>query len=430
MTIKSRSYRTFSLRSQTNELRQGLNLITSPASPRNADYYGFEELVSEGHIWPPRKGDHTNSGGAFRMRRIEQAVQPASAEGRAWIGTPGPTTPNYYFLGTLVPNGATTAVYAKANLSSPVSDGGMNAQGTKGWARFKPTASRGGLDQAIGEIHQVPSLYTVKRLREAMLNMRHNQGWGRALSKATGENYLNYVFGWVPLISDLIDLVDNSYKLEARMRQLLKDNDKPVRRRGTIDSSGGVTSVNVTSAPGGGLTYPSLASPLYGIPEVEYRTQTSTLKYWFAGRFRYHIVDPRPYNDGKILSIKPREAYQLQRILLGGEFTPETLYNITPWTWLLDWVVPMGDIVNNFVNDQVDGLVADYAYTMAHTHVLDERRVTGRLTNGSSYQTTSVKTTEVKQRNGASPYGFGLSFSSFSVKQMAILAALGFTKLQ
>lgn len=429
MTVKSRSYPTLLFRGHYNETRRGLTEIVYKADPRNRDFYGFETLVSYGHPWPPRKGySSVNIGGDYSVRRSEQQVTPGYANGRSWIGSPGPSALNYYFDGFVIPNNAVNGVRTSSSLPAPVAGSTMLAQGTKGWARYKPTRSRGGLDQAIGEIHQIPTIYQVKRLREAMLNMRHNQGWERALSKAAGENYLNYVFGWVPLISDLIDLVDNSYKLEARMRQLLRDNDKPVRRSGAVDSSATTSATNTSGSPAG-LSYPALASPLYEINERESVTTAYTQDFRFSGRFRYHIVDPRPYSDGK-LTIKPREAYQLQRILFGGEFTPETLYNITPWTWLLDWVVPMGDIVNNFVNDAVDNLVADYAYISCHTLTTTTRVVQGKLRNGPPYQTSSVLRQEVKQRTGASPYGFGLTFGDLSPKRLAILAALGFTKLQ
>jgi len=307
----------------------------------------------------------------------------------------------------------------------------MSGKGTQGWARFKPTASRGGLDQAIGEAHQVPSLFGVKRLKKAFENMLHRQGGGIKLSKAIGSEYLNYQFGWVPLISDLLDTVENAYKMESRMRQLLKDNGKPVRRSGTISSDGGVTQATY-GHNSGGASYPALASPLYDGGEDFSRTVTTSLKYWFSAKFRYHIVDPRKYQDGYLLSlqVKPREAYQLQRILFGAEVTPETLYNITPWSWLIDWVVPVGDIINNAVNDSVDGLVADYSYVMCHNSTTTVDTVSGKLKEGSPYSCSCTLTSETKQRMAASPYGFGFTLTSLSSKQIAILAALGFTKVR
>jgi hypothetical protein len=211
------------------------------------------------------------------------------------------------------------------------------------------------------------------------------------------------------------------------MRQLLKDSGKRVRRNGTIDHSFSSTQSTSSSNPGG-KTYPALASGLYEKPETEFVTTSSSTKFSFAGRFMYHIIDPRSF-DGGIFAIPSRERYQLQRILFGGEITPQTLYQIMPWSWLIDWVVPIGSIIDNFVNDSVDGLVADYAYVSGHQTTKLERVVQGKLRNGPTYECSSVLLDEVKQRTRASPYGFGLAFSGFSLKRLAILAALGFTKL-
>lgn len=425
-----RSFTTLAFRGHGSETRKGLNTILFGASPANRDFSGFEEVVSNGHIWPPRKGDRDN-GGAFGLRRIQQQVSPCFTTGRAWVGVPGPNTQNYYFSGQLIPQGAVNGVYTGANLRAAQSNSTLAGKGTIGWARFKPTASRGGLDQAIGEIHQVPTLFGVKKLKKGFENMLRRQGGGIKLSKALGSEYLNYQFGWVPLISDLLDTVENAYKMESRMRQLLKDNGKPVRRSGTISSDGGVTTAT-SGHNSGGASYPALPTPLYDGGESFSTTVTTSLKYWFSAKFRYHIVDPRKYQDGYLLSlqVKPREAYQLQRILFGAEVTPETLYNITPWSWLIDWVVPGGDLINNFVNDSVDGLVADYSYVMCHNSTTTNIVVNGKLQNGGPYSCSSLLTSETKQRMAASPYGFGITLSGLSTKRLAILAALGFTKLQ
>ncbi|DAD50658.1 maturation protein [ssRNA phage SRR6960799_35] len=424
-----RSFSTLAFRGHGNEIRNGFNTVLFGAAPANRDFSGFEEVTSNGHIWPPRKGDR-NSGGAFSLRRIQQEVSPCFATGRAWVGVPGPNTQNYYFKGMLIPQAAVNGVYTGANLRASQSNSTMKGKGTQGWARFKPTASRGGLDQAIGEIHQVPSLFNIRRLKAAFEGALRRHGGRKYLSRVSGQEYLNYQFGWVPIISDLLDVVENAYNLEKRMRQLLKDNGKPVRRRGTISSDGGVTQAT-SSHNAGGASYPALASPLYDGGEDASRTVTTSLKYWFSAKFRYHIVDPRKYQDGYLLSlqVKPREAYQLQRILFGAEVTPETLYNITPWSWLIDWVVPVGDIINNAVNDSVDGLVADYSYVMCHNSTKTHDTVSGKLVNGPPYSCSSLLTSETKQRVAASPYGFGITLSSLSSKQLAILAALGFSKL-
>jgi hypothetical protein len=77
-----------------------------------------------------------------------------------------------------------------------------------------------------------------------------------------------------------------------------------------------------------------------------------------------------------------------------------------------------------------DGLVMHYGYMMR------ERTVTKVVTsqgakmkiNGRELNLRQTFTTTVKTRTKASPFGFGLTFDSFSGRQLAILGALGLTR--
>jgi hypothetical protein len=126
--------------------------------------------------------------------------------------------------------------------------------------------------------------------------------------------------------------------------------------------------------------------------------------------------------------------------LLGTRLDPEVVYNLVPWTWLLDWFVNFGDVVANASAISSDNLVMQYGYLMRTTSVRKEltwpqglwgRRPTGQLASSwkqflpTYSQTTSLVT---KQRGKASPFGFGLNPSDFSPDQLAILAALGLSR--
>jgi hypothetical protein len=425
---KSRLYVEGQIPIHAEYLRAGLTQTDQGPYQSMSVFPGYEVLVSGGHAWPPPRGySHADIGGDYSIRRCRSIPEPYWGEMYRWIGSPGPTAPNVYWKGYSIPTAAYTGPLGPADPPSLVSPGTMLAKGTEGWNRYKPTASRGGLDQAIGEAHEIPSVTKIKDLRTAMLNMKHNAGWHRALGKAVGSNYLNYVFGWVPLINDLKDLAQNSLLLESRIRQLFKDNDKPVRRSGPVGSTNEAT-MEQSDDYFGGSAYPWLGFGSYEYPlKYSKHIQTKT-DFHFSGRFRYHLVDPRTYSGPIDYQIKPREAYQLQRILFGAEVTPATLYQLMPWSWLIDWVVPIGQIIDNVVNDPVDNLVADYAYISAHQTVTYHDTVSGTFKNGRPFTCGSQVFKESKQRTGASPYGFGLSYTGFSLKQLAILAALGLSR--
>lgn len=430
MTVKVREFTTSANKLKLLDLYQGNKLLVQQPT-YIFKTYGIEELVSDGHPWPPRKGTVGNVGGNFSVRRARWDVQPAIG----YVPLPsGTVTKNAGYWG-MVPTETSQSQLSSTNLPGLISESTMLAMGAKGWAQYKPTRSQGGLDQAIGEIHQLPSLSKIKNLQNAFKAAKAQHGWhlpfswrSHRLLKDVSDNYLNYVFGWVPIINDTIDLAANTVRLEKRLRQLYRDNGKAVRRSGPVGST--TTSVSVTNSynSGGGYCFPPVVEGPFD-PKGQHKaiTETTTTSFRFSGRFRYYIQFPKR-NLG-FLEVGSRYDYQLNRILFGGEITPQTLYEIMPWSWLIDWVAPLGDVIGNVVNDPIDNLTADYAFITGKQVSTKTYNVRGQGKEISPYDTTATLTQEVIQRRGASPYGFGLLWSDFSLKQLSILAALGYQKL-
>lgn len=391
-------------------------------------YYGYEELISQGHKWPPPRGSNGDFGGPFSVRRAQWKVQP----GYGYISKPHT---GFVTRGATVqePSEASHSQLGVLSLPAFISESTMLAMGTKGWAKYKPTRSQGGLDQALGEAHQIPSIMKIRNLKEAFKSAKAQHGWHLPIAwrtnrflKDASDNYLNYVFGWVPLINDLADLVDNSWKLEKRLRQLIKDNGKPVMRRGPIDSTTTSSNSADSTTSGSGWLFPGCGdSPV----QTKHVSSQTTTKFTFSGRFRYYLNFHESTKKLAFGQIGSRENYQLTRLLYGGEITPQTLYNIMPWSWLIDWVAPLGDLIGNVVNDPIDNLTADFAYVTARSTSETSYRVRSSGTYCQPFETTATLSTELIQRRGASPYGFGLLWTDFSPKQLSILAALGYQKL-
>jgi hypothetical protein len=112
--------------------------------------------------------------------------------------------------------------------------------------------------------------------------------------------------------------------------------------------------------------------------------------------------------------------------LLGLRLTPEVLWDLTPWTWLGDWVSNLGDVIHNVSALGQDNLVIKYGYIMQHTKYEREYRLSlnkPRIDGVGVYDLKLIN--ERKVRMKASPYGFGLTWDGFSTRQWAILGALG-----
>jgi len=114
--------------------------------------------------------------------------------------------------------------------------------------------------------------------------------------------------------------------------------------------------------------------------------------------------------------------------LLGLSLTPETLWNIAPWSWAVDWFSNTGDVISNLSDWASDGLVMHYGYMMEKTIVKDTYNITPSGIQAFPSVPNLTLVTETKQRIRANPFGFGLSFDGLSTIQKAILAALGISR--
>lgn len=277
----------------------------------------------------------------------------------------------------------------------------------------------------------------------------------RELVKAAGSEYLNAIFGIAPIVSDVLGLAKTLRQADQIVRQWQRNDGRQNRRSRTWDAPLVRTrfDTSFTSPSGFGMsglvpnattkaanTYSFLYDSHGGHDGyVESMVQEET-KFSFAGAFQYdleHLIPDYPeplksyiegsYSDEELMDVL------LHMRLLG--FDPksatslDTLWNATPFTWLLDWFANVGDLISNVTAFQQQGLQLDYGY-MAVKQV---RKFTAnyRLTyNGSVYDGFVLLSGERKRRIRATPYGFGLTFSGLTPTRQAILASLATSKIR
>lgn len=275
----------------------------------------------------------------------------------------------------------------------------------KGWAKFKPTNPAASTSQFLAELRDFPRIPF--RLFERAKFFR-----------SIGKEYLNFEFGWKPFVKDLIEFFKLYLSWNERWQWLIANNGKPVHRKGAIFKDEDTTSDYTISGDGVDWNTPVGPTWVYvqrfgsgsGFKSTRTTVIRTSQKYWFSGTFRYYLKHPgftRFYDE------------QIARIVFGVDLTPRVVYELLPWSWLLDWATNVGDNLDNLTDSILDGLVADYAYTMGHYMVEETRTVVGPLATCNYYLTN-----EVKARDQATPYGFGLNPNSFTGRQKAILAAL------
>lgn len=286
------------------------------------------------------------------------------------------------------------------------------------WNRFKPNRPSMGLAQAYAELKDFGSMF--KPFMDAFKGIRKTH----PTSKDAGSDYLNWQFGWKPFIGDLKRFLELSLNVDKKLNFLIKNNGKWLKRKGTLKAERDVNSWTENSR----LT-PILASRYYATPTQMNPckvNQTITTDVWFAARMKYFIPDTSW--DKSKYSTGWRK--KLLRRIYGLEITPSLVWELTPWSWFADWFGNFGDCLSNLTD--VGELVTSGAWVMEHRNLETEycQEQTLLVNNGSSLVKATAKIVqECKERAVASPFGFGLTGESFTPSRVAILAALGLSRL-
>lgn len=293
----------------------------------------------------------------------------------------------------------------------------LDVYGTQAIARVQPTHPATGLAVAIAELKRegLPHLSTSSRLRKRGLTARN-----------AGKDYLNLEFGWKPLISDVRSAVSTIARAGRILDQFKRDAGRIVRRRYVfpvqVVSEQSVNSAAIMKiGPNQSFSDFVLGNGGRG-PTVE--TRTLKREIWFSGAFQYYL--PRGDSAWDRIVQRGREAQKL----FGLDITPDVLWNLQPWSWLVDWHLDTGSFIANVSAVSSDGLVVRWGYlmcreTVEHTVTI---RCNARPTGDSVGTVTNVWRTITKRRVHATPYGFGLNPSSFTERQKAILAAIAVTR--
>jgi len=288
----------------------------------------------------------------------------------------------------------------------------MIQMGTTAIARTIPTNPASGVGQFLGELREgLPSLVGSK--------LRNSS----SLIRGSADEYLNYEFGVKPLISDVQNFVTATMESDKILKQLRRDSGRLVRRRYSFP----VTRTTEVLEDGTGTTrnpYPPLDTRLFDAFGKRFKTRETVSRTWFSGAYTYH------FNQGQRLWDKMERAEQEANRLYGLRLSPALAWELAPWSWAVDWVTNLGDVMTNISAFSRDGLVLVYGYVMTEMSITDTYVLPCTPHGMGRINLVQRFTTRVKKRVKATPYGFGLDpdWKDFSVRQLAILGALGITR--
>lgn len=289
---------------------------------------------------------------------------------------------------------------------TPVSDSDLKGWGTSAIAGSAPTNPHVDMATALAEL--------ASGVPEVPGRVGKRPG---TVSGEVGGNYLNIQFGLVPTVNDMKKFRKVRELSDKYRRQYRRDAGRIVRRRVQGPESSSETS---TVQNGVYLTMAGSVTPTIHLQQAGTLTTThSTVsKRWFSGAFQYFLP-------------KEATARQIAELdhLYGVMPDLTTVWNVVPFTWLLDWQTNLGDMVKNMSQFSQDGLVMPWGYVMHETVRRSTYRLENQVCEGGQWRpnTTSV-TVEFKtqQRLKATPFGFNVNDGlDLSARQIAILAALG-----
>jgi hypothetical protein len=289
------------------------------------------------------------------------------------------------------------------------------AKGTTAIAQSSPTNPVANFGTALGELmkDRLPSIPFLKDLERRA-----------SLAFKAGDEFLNVVFGWEPLVADIKDTAKALTHARTVIKQFERDAGKQVRRRFVFPTEYSVETIQVASyaEPWYGPTSSGPASTSIGGGPLM-RTRETTKEIWFSGAFTYHM--PKGY-----FSLGAGDVQGKLDKLLGLDLTPSLVWELAPWSWAVDWVTNIGDGISNLSAWTQFGQVLRYGYIMETTSVRDTYTLTPSGGDKSSIAVVAPVVLEsiVKKRLKANPYGFGVTWEGLNPIQLAILGALGITK--
>lgn len=364
-------------------------------------------------FWLKNKGGDT--GGPFHTQKHEywtshpELVHLYASSGNNRFEFHGPMTAFAHSVG---PTSVTWPV------ASAFDENSLRAAGATAISLVAPLNPQVSIATSLGELKNdgLPSLPGLALFQAAYRRER--------LISSLGSEFLNVMFGWKPTIADAQKLAETVRKSSDIIAQLKRDSGRPIRRHfdfpvvtsETSSQIGGTT--NLSTSPS---IRPDFWSSMSGIKTKTIYKET---RIWFDGCFSY-LLDP---GDNAV----ERAIYhaRIAQALYGvNPISPEVLWELTPYSWAVDWFTNTGDVIKNLSNWATSGQTLRWGYVMREERITHTYTLSGPTLKGRAPVPFIQKFTVIdKRRIKASPFGFQLEWDGFSNSQKAILAALGISR--
>ncbi|DAD51326.1 maturation protein [ssRNA phage Gephyllon.3_6] len=308
---------------------------------------------------------------------------------------------------------------------SYVNPGDLQSVGNRAYNRLRPKIEKAGVFTAAYELKDLPGMLrtTAEGFKKLYGTLGGNFRGATLGPKAVADQFLNNQFGWVPLISDIQKTCDVARDFHKHVVQASHNNGKWVRRRFREPH---LEEEHVEYQTSGTETfvYPSLGDTYISSGKFTVTRQRFT-DQWYTGRFMQYF----PEFDTNYGPPDPLTQLEQALDLYGARINPINLYRITPWTWMVDWFLGAGDLVQRLSDLAGNSTVCDAFFLMRRSRERWEFKSEFTDHSGTPQTLIWYRSIEVKRREKAkSMFGFSANPSGLTDMQKAILIALGITR--
>lgn len=319
---------------------------------------------------------------------------------------------------------ASAGVHNGSDISPSTVPSGLESFAQQAYSRAAPTAVVFDAAQFLGELREgLPSLFLTGMYQQAKK------------FKGAGSEYLNVEFGWKPFLNDLWNAIRVLINYTDSVS--VKNGARVHRRYAAMPSMSsssisGIAEIQTRFPRKSSLifgSYDTMTNASMGFNASFNAQKTRTVNRWFEGEFTSFLS----------LGFDPSNYFDRVKEMSNIELTPAVLWELAPWSWLVDWYLRIGDSIAANEIGANDKLIMHYGYAMEH--VVDTTMISWnflQVTNPTVFNrfnplppTVGVNwsRSESKRRLRANPFGFQASTpGQLSASQFAILGALGLSK--
>lgn len=299
---------------------------------------------------------------------------------------------------------------------------GMQAFGQQAYSRTAPTTVVFDAARFVGELREgIPSIsmQAFKSTAEFFRNV--------------GSGYLQAKFGWEPFVADLksatkaLQIATSNLAIKNGERVHRRYRLPPVESSETYEDAGTANIIMVYENPL--QEFNQTLSQESAWFSAKYRLQrTRKVERWFEGEFTNYLP----------LNFNPNDFNSRASVLINTKLTPDTLWQLSPWSWLAEWFLRIEDSIRSNELVANDKLIMHYGYAMQRTTDMWSSTYYEGQDSFNSLQYYSNRPplggmlfsrTEHKERFRANPYGFTSGgYTGLTGSQASILGALALSQ--